>query len=436
MKEESRGFVQFDSAIDRKSGAIVNIRQCYRNAPLADDLICPHCKEKMIPILGDIREHHFRHLGTHCAPNRYLHSLAIEVFLAEYERCVHESIPFFLHFIDRKPREISCCRECLYEKNGKCVKKQQEYKRKVNLTSIYSDAIREERVVVDKNGRYRIPDVRLVSSTGEAPDLWIEVFVTHEVDEEKRAQAPIVEIKIDKEDDVKIINTHVIGDKNRTVRLYNINDALFPEGSVESEKIAVNTDACTEWRPRIQTNHFSKEEGIISSMPRVSVPRYKWGIDTTQGLKINSSESANSAVGKPKKEDSSKVLFVSEIMEKFTWVDLGLPSGTLWAQFDYNSPMGFYGAMGYRKFLPNEKQVLELKEHCTVSLEVVAGKEMIAVASEKGKIFFSKHESDPGFWMAGIVDDGCAPCYRFLFSKMIRILDADSLRQLLIHFVK
>lgn len=441
-----KGFVLYDHAIDRQSGKIINIDQLSRKSQLPGDLVCPFCKENMIPILGEVREHHFRHLGTHCSPNRYLHALAIETFLAEFERCVSIGMPFWLLYNEKWPNELSCNEECLFESKGICVKRMQEYRIKVDLASIYSEAIREERIAVDRNGKYRIPDVRLVSSYEGVPDLWIEVFVTHEVDEEKSRQAPIVEIKITNEEDVKRFATHSIGDKNPLIRLYNITKELFPKDYVTSETIPFNTKTCSDWHWRPSKNTRSLREGKTPSLPPLSVTKDSVTKDIwnrlvhtpessgpSSGLSAGEEKNCHSSDGKNERKSESRrsPSFVPEV----TWVDLGLPSGTLWAQFDTNNPMGFHGAMGYRKSLPNEKQVLELKEHCSVSLETVNGQERIAVSSGKGKIYFSKNDVDPGFWMNGVAYDGCAPCYRFLFSKMIRVLDADSFKHLNIHLV-
>ena len=36
---------------------------------------CVGCGEEMSPVLGDIRDHHFRHKKVHCSRESYLHKL-------------------------------------------------------------------------------------------------------------------------------------------------------------------------------------------------------------------------------------------------------------------------------------------------------------------------------------------------------------------------
>ena len=87
---------KYESATINKDGELVNIQQVRHEKERPFRYYCPNCKDEMIPILGDKREHHFRHKVQPCRYETYLHSLAEKTFLDEYRKCLAEGEPFFL----------------------------------------------------------------------------------------------------------------------------------------------------------------------------------------------------------------------------------------------------------------------------------------------------------------------------------------------------
>ena len=52
---------------------------------------CLSCGNELIPILGEIKEHHFRHkviVENNCSQETYLHKLAKNKFYETYDKCL------------------------------------------------------------------------------------------------------------------------------------------------------------------------------------------------------------------------------------------------------------------------------------------------------------------------------------------------------------
>ena len=168
--------------------------------------ICPCCKLEMRPVLGEYNEHHFRHKGTPCKYDSYLHSLAEETFLKEYHNCLDEGTPFIIECVV----PIRCNGGCVLEEDRDC--KEHYVRRDIDLTKRYTKIRREKRVVT-LPGSFRRPDILLESESGE--QLWVELFVTHKSSDEKIREASdrnakVIEIKIPDEhcEGLKAISEH------------------------------------------------------------------------------------------------------------------------------------------------------------------------------------------------------------------------------------
>jgi len=160
---------------------------------------CYGCGEELIPVLGEIREHHFRHKKNNvtCDRNVYLHEFAKNVIKERFDKSEHFYVKYKAERICKKKDncELGKCNweECyaddLYE---------------IDLKKYYDKCICEKGYYdYTENGKKRyIADLKLVCSEDDTRELGIEIWVTHECSEEKRnGKMRIIEIKIGKEAD-------------------------------------------------------------------------------------------------------------------------------------------------------------------------------------------------------------------------------------------
>ena len=276
---------------------------------------CPHCLKGMYATLGEVYVRHFRHNGEKCKPDGYLHSLAERLFFEEYNRCLQEHVPFLIEVqVERR-----CSANCMI-KGGKCPRRNTT--KVVDLTEVYTKLSVEERV--DVGDHYRRPDILLESEEGK--QLWIEFWVNHETEAKKRNDAAIVEIRLKTEDDLSLIRQHHIkDDKGMKVFLWDLhNDFCEPE---ECDKPYSNPPA--------------KRQIAVPKRPVQPIPE---PVSTPGRVKVE-------------------------------WIDLGLPSGMLWANMD-GAPENPNNAA-----LPTRRDMEELKECC--ALENVDGQ--LFVTGPNGK---------------------------------------------------
>lgn len=288
--------IQYPEALNEKGHAI-KAESLTRDTCCGHRFRCPHCHEEMIPVLGDVRAKHFRHLGAQCQRDYYLHGLAEASFMEEYQKCIDKGLPFYLEML-----VPTCFKSCVL--TGRC---EERHVRKLDLTIDFKIITQESRVKTgDKT--YRRPDILLQSEDGKQ-SLWIEFFVTHEVGEEKQKTGRIVEIKISSEKDIEtVIRAHKIvqsDDKEHWVRLYN----LVPP--------------CDK----------AKFHSYIP-IPKIRKP----SVTRTDSQNTYQEETENVHVN---------------------WIDLGLPSGVLWANVD-GRPEQIEGPCE----IPGRTDIEELKKWC------------------------------------------------------------------------
>lgn len=309
-------------AIEDDTDKVVNIFSLSRELCNGHKYYCPDCHNEMYPTFGQKYVHHFRHLGDVCQKNNYLHATAEYMFMEEYTRCLDNGEPFLLELHSH----VSCDRPCTERKNQVCT----SYKNTtiVDLTKIYTSVRCEHRVQVDEH--YRRPDILLTADNGE--QLWIEIWVTHETVAEKRKDGHIVEVKITTEKDLEQIKNHKLVktiDNELAVRLFNVE---FNEMGIVSKEIYSSGD-CSSFK------------AVINKYTLLKRPPYKQT---------------------PKKPTIAETPAISIDLDSIEWVDLGLPSGTLWAKKDYASHVGFSTTFyGYRKHMPSKKDANELYLNCT-----------------------------------------------------------------------
>lgn len=351
-------------AIEDDTDRVVDIFSLSRELRKGHKYYCPECRNEMYPTFGQKYVHHFRHLGTVCQKNNYLHATAEYMFLEEYNRCLDTGEPFLLELHSH----VDCDNQCTERRNRICMAHKNTII--VDLTKIYKNVKREYRVQVDDH--FRRPDILLTSETGE--QLWIEIWVTHETTEEKRKDGHIVELKIFNEKDLEQIRNHKLvktTDNELAVRLFN----------VEFDELCI----------------VSKEEYKSNECPNFKPLHSRY----SRGSKQLSLYKKSSYKSTPRKPAAQMVVSAEEIdLDSIEWVDLGLPSGTLWAKQDYASEVNFPTAYhSYRKHLPSFAEAKELEKHYHEKTWNPETKEMTYIGPNGNSISFKIKGDHSSYWL-------------------------------------
>ena len=326
---------------------------------------CLNCHEKMYPTFGPKYVPHFRHIGQKCQFNNYLHNLAKTVFKEEFERCLKEKTPFLLEL--HSPTR--CDRDCLVKASNKCKKIDRIT---FDLAKLYTSVTLEQRIIIDDHSRR--PDILLKSDDGK--QLWVEIWVSHETDLVKRNDGPIVELKISTEKDLKQFRNHLIiqsEENERAVRAFNVDY----ENNIDAVQINKNDcQNCHDYVARPSIRIETHAHGNTTYRPAS-----KYYQETTQSVKPSQSES------------------ISPSPESTEWIDLGLPSGTLWAKADVESKITFSKArIKYVNNVPSIQQAEELKQYCSREWNPET-KTIIMKGDNGNSISFYCPENDTPFWL-------------------------------------
>lgn len=379
---------------------------------------CPRCHKAMYATFGEVQLPHFRHNGEKCQYSKYLHDLAEDVFYEEYSKCLDAVIPFLLQM--RIP--VHCNSACVLKKNEDC--REHYIMKTIDLTEEFKLISLETRVDVEDS--FRRPDILLETEDGR--QLWVEIWVSHETEEEKRKEGHIIEIKIDSEKDLEKIRQHMIiqsEGKDLAVRIFNIEANENEEQKALSDSESGLNFPCEKFYCFEVDRYGDNEEVSNHIKTTISTDLYyrlilrlnwkgqhlsEYGLDgkkvTTDDLKsycINRYYSYGDGLIHKQNHDYDS-LIVSEWkpasfkpkgylnsrhynLSKYNtnlqstsslkaamvdpsemdWVDLGLPSGTLWAVEDFATSMTFYQArMCLKGLLPSREQAYELKTCCVI----------------------------------------------------------------------
>lgn len=142
-----------------------------------DSFFCIGCKEKMIPVLGEKRERHFRHATTSfCEGETYIHRVSKNILKNRFENSDVFEISLFrsrkCDLYDKCPSDLANERSCIkHELQSIDLKK-------------YYDKCEIEKFDPQSNKK---PDLCLLDSSGKQPPIWLEIFVSHKCSEEKKS---------------------------------------------------------------------------------------------------------------------------------------------------------------------------------------------------------------------------------------------------------
>ncbi len=211
------------------AGDLIHISKVDKS--IKDIFTCVNCGSELIARKGKIKAHHFAHKAVlDCNYETYLHKLGKIVFLQTYNQCIKKGIPFYIEYIS-KHRCSTCETNELLKRSCSFGSK----KKKFDLTSRYNLASIEKRF----NGF--VADILLESTKPEIYDkIFIEIAVSHNCEFEKQKSGiRIIEIKLNNEEDIKIIKEKYfrLGSKNLTFYNFkaNINDKKIPLNQCNKE---------------------------------------------------------------------------------------------------------------------------------------------------------------------------------------------------------
>lgn len=411
---------------------------------------CPHCHNEMYATFGEVQLPHFRHNGDKCQHSKYLHDLAEHVFYEEYSKCLDNGWPFFLELRIPTP----CNKACVLKKYADC--KEHYIQKTVDLTKEYTLISLETRVDIDD--RYRRPDILLESLDGK--QLWVEIWVSHETEEDKRKDGRIIEIKIETEKDLEKIRQHKIVQsegEDLAVRIFSIEtdgaDDLFEDeesissikypcekyfcfevgtGGAKAEVIDyIRTTVSTDLTYRLilrlnwKGSHNSHEgstgkQTTENDLQAVCFQRYysygedgplyqdksydslivsEWKAASFKPTPIQGSTPYHRSYYRPRYQPTPQPTPAPVDITDMEWVDLGLPSGTLWAKDDVNGKTSFMGARrSYGSHVPSRTNAYELSEHCTKKWDDSAHA-LVFTGPNGNSISFPCKESNKSYWL-------------------------------------
>lgn len=184
-------------------GHIVHIEDAFQGGIY----YCPQCGNEMIPKMGDINAHHFAHkVECSCNGESYLHKIAKLKFKEIYDK----SSQFILEY--RKPIKCPHNRDshsCIFANNDCNSYSTTVYT--MNLKAVFDECLIEAPV----NAGQFCADILLRDSSGKCTKLLlIEFYHTHKCESDKiESGYPIVEIRINNEDDLITSNRIPFSDK-------------------------------------------------------------------------------------------------------------------------------------------------------------------------------------------------------------------------------
>lgn len=180
---------------------------------------CYGCGAELFPVLGEVREHHFRHeKGSICDPNKYLHEYAKAVIRKRFEENDSFVVNYHAKQVCKKTENCTFFEKYHWEE---CEK---EGLYSVDLKKYYDTCTAEKgyyQTLPDGRKKY-IADLILTDSQNDKKrPVCIEVWVTHECTEDKKQNGGrIIELKINNEKDAmrEIVEND---DEEHPIRFFN-----------------------------------------------------------------------------------------------------------------------------------------------------------------------------------------------------------------------
>ena len=181
---------------------IVNIGEVTPEMRKATRFTCISCGNELLACLGSKNQHHFRHkTEVDCNPETYLHKMGKYTFIKVYRECLAQGKPFNITL----KQKVTCVKEkdCQVKHSfGDILDVCSTYEwRNFDLTQYYDCVAEEEHV------ESFVADILLKRSKDDQPIL-VEIMVSHACEENKiKSGYRIIEIKLNKEDDLELIES-------------------------------------------------------------------------------------------------------------------------------------------------------------------------------------------------------------------------------------
>ncbi|MCP4672955.1 MAG: hypothetical protein GY857_16805 [Desulfobacula sp.] len=190
-----------------KQGIPINVAQLTDEN--RQEYICPGCYNVLIPILGKIRQKHFRHKTIlKCSFETYLHQIGKLLFEKTYKTALAQKIPYTITYF--VPRKCNACQHSLCE---------------IPQTTKTWDLTKQFKFInVEKQDGQFIPDLLLKTQSQEK--IYIEIAVTHKAEKNKiDSKTRIIEFCIEQESDFEILMQNHISVEDERISLFN----FFPQ---------------------------------------------------------------------------------------------------------------------------------------------------------------------------------------------------------------
>ncbi|MBQ0115200.1 MAG: hypothetical protein KBT10_04955 [Bacteroidales bacterium] len=183
------------------NGQVKEINNVTKECRKSEKYTCLGCGNEMVAVLGQVREHHFRHKNSeNCSNETYLHNLAKKMI-----KEIFDTQEYFViqHNANNVCEQLDSCPFKRCKKN---------VQRKIDLKK-YFDTCEIEKTC----GGFR-PDVLLTHSEHSDRKLFIEVNVNHPCTYEKiNSGIRIIEIDVDSE----LTTIHPFDEQNRHMHFFN-----------------------------------------------------------------------------------------------------------------------------------------------------------------------------------------------------------------------
>ncbi len=147
---------------------------------------CYGCGKELVPVLGDIREHHFRHKeDTRCDPNKYLHEFAKATIKQRFDENEHFIVEYNTTKICKHKHTCKFATQFQWEECAYDSKEQLDLKKYYDTCTAEKGYYQE---LPDGRKKY-IADLILTNSQDESiPPICIEIWVNHECTEDKKTK--------------------------------------------------------------------------------------------------------------------------------------------------------------------------------------------------------------------------------------------------------
>lgn len=193
-----------------ENNKVINVFDLHRAPDIRKkSFFCFSCNQQVVPVLGDVRQKHFRHLSTndYCSFETYLHNLSKQLFFEVYSQCLETNTSF-----DIELQQNVICNSCKEDLDISCPVESQLVK--FSVTRYFS------KIYLEHYCDGYIPDVLLTNEKGEK--LFIEFAVTHFSSCEKvKSGVRIIELFIFDETSLRPIYDRLFSQADLSINFMN-----------------------------------------------------------------------------------------------------------------------------------------------------------------------------------------------------------------------